>query len=309
MEASRLVTRVDPSDEGEVVERGWDAVFADAIEVLTEAARLRRPSSGDPENTQTEPVDFAEFISLVMASTAANVGGIEELLAGRPGSWEADHLRNLLTSTVGHDEQYLWGHRTEPVVISVRVDQILSELGIWELFDDSSREVWRLQEAVADDLTETEREAELDRLAGVEDDLETLMAAEWTAYGDAFRASVLAELEREPIPGLRVPVEFDIDPRPWQPYLLEQEPVSGQLTRLYEAGWVNTPLPGSGMAPKDYPSCLEIARVERAAGRLPHLRLPRRPSENPGENTAAAAVDGVDEGRPDGTDGDGGEWR
>jgi hypothetical protein len=38
----------------------------------------------------TEPADFAEFLTLAVASTAANVGGVEELLAGRPGSWEAD---------------------------------------------------------------------------------------------------------------------------------------------------------------------------------------------------------------------------
>jgi hypothetical protein len=280
MEAPRLVTRLGQSDESQVIERGWDAVLADSIRVLTEAARLRRPRSRDPENTGTEPVDFAEFVSLVLAATAANVSGIEELLAGRPGSSEADYVRNLLTSTVGADVQYLWEHRTEPVVIAVPVDQILTELGIEELYEDSARDLWALQEAVSDDLTDQEAETEYDRLAHLEDALEALREAEWAAYGKAFKATVLAELEREPIPGLRVPVEFNIDARPWHPYppqdLSQEQPTWGPLARLSEAGWASTPLPGSGIAPKDYPCGDEIASVEHDAGRLPHLRLLNR---------------------------------
>lgn len=266
-------------------------LLADAIRVLTQAARLRRLRSMDTSDTGAEPVDFAEFAALALAATAANVGGIEELLAGRPGSWEADHLRNLLTSTVGYDEQHLWEHRTEPVVIAVPVDQILNEIGVRDVFDDSAREVWRLQAEVGDELTE-ESEAETNRLAKMEDDLEALMEAEWVAYGNAFRASVLEELEREPIPGLRVPVEFAIDARPWQPDSTHrQEPATGPLARLYEAGWCNTPLPGSGIAPREYPSWVEIAEAERTAGRLPHLRI----ATTAPESTQAASTDASDQ--------------
>ncbi len=79
----------------------------------------------------------------MLAAVAANAGGIEELLAGRSGSWEAEGLRSLLVSTVGADGACLWEHRTEPVVIRVNVDHILTELGISGLYDDSGREITR----------------------------------------------------------------------------------------------------------------------------------------------------------------------
>lgn len=102
-----------------------------------------------------------------------------------------------------------------------------------------------LQEAVLDDDT-NEAQAEYDRLARMEDALEALREAEWTAYGEAFKVSVLAELEREPIPGLRVPVEFDIDVHPLQPCPTNEDAASGPLARLYDAGWANTPCPVPG---------------------------------------------------------------
>jgi hypothetical protein len=62
---------------------------------------------------------------LGVAAAAANLGGIEELLAGRPGSWEADQVRTMLHSTVGCDDAQLLGHRTEPVVLTVNPGVIL----------------------------------------------------------------------------------------------------------------------------------------------------------------------------------------
>ena len=54
---------------------------AEAVRVLTAAAhRLRADGT---------PCDFADFLAGVLGATAANLGGIEQLLAGRPGSWEA----------------------------------------------------------------------------------------------------------------------------------------------------------------------------------------------------------------------------
>jgi hypothetical protein len=86
---------------------------------------------------------------------------------------------------------------------------------------------------------------------------------------------VLAELEREPVKGLRVPVEFEIDADSWRRASVTsgEGAVPWALERLYEAGWANTPLPGSGIAPKDYPPGADIAQVERDAGRLPHQRI------------------------------------
>ncbi len=66
----------------------------DAVRSLTDAARQTRLRSG-----ALEPADFAGTAAAVLASVAANVGGVEQLLAGRPGSWEADLIRQLVTGT------------------------------------------------------------------------------------------------------------------------------------------------------------------------------------------------------------------
>src|SRR4051794_41721744 len=128
--------------------RTWDELLAAAVCVLTEAARLRRPSVAGTEQESTVPADFAEFVTLAVAGAAANVGGIDAVLAGRSGSWEAGYVRDLLVSTVGWDEEYLWEHRTEPLVIRIDVDAILSELGVAGLFDESDAEISRREEAV-----------------------------------------------------------------------------------------------------------------------------------------------------------------
>lgn len=78
--------------------RPYDEVLHDAIAALTEAQRLtnrpmRQTSSGqwepDPDPRSALPIDWAEFVTLALAGAAANAGGIETILAGRPGSWEA----------------------------------------------------------------------------------------------------------------------------------------------------------------------------------------------------------------------------
>jgi hypothetical protein len=49
--------------------------------------------------------DGAEFITHLIATVAANLGSA----AGRPGSWEAAGVGDLLRSTVGYDDEYLLG--------------------------------------------------------------------------------------------------------------------------------------------------------------------------------------------------------
>ncbi len=292
------------------------------VGLLTKSARQIRTSRVAACLEEDQLADFAEFVSLGVAGAAANVGGIDRLLAGRPGSWEAGYVRDLLVSTVGWDEEYLWEHRTEPLVIHVAVDAILTELGIAGLFDESDAEItgredavgvvydvldpngtWNCSDPTAPPLTDeaiaalegwvrpgyhvhreptAKQDAELDRLQILRDQVEALREAEWAAYGQAFQASVLAELDREPVQGLRVPVEIRVDARTWPPPAptgsgSDAHDAGGglpwALARLYEAGWSNTPLPGSGIAPKDYPPGVDIAQIERDAARLPHERL------------------------------------
>jgi hypothetical protein len=68
---------------------------------------MRQTSSGrreaDPDPRVALPIDWAEFVTLALAGAAANIGGNEQILACRPGSWEAERVRQTLQSTVGVD--------------------------------------------------------------------------------------------------------------------------------------------------------------------------------------------------------------
>jgi hypothetical protein len=113
----------------------YRAKLADAIRALTDAARLPRPrlrrtEEGNwVEDTLASPdqTDWAEFVTLALAGAAANLGGIDAILNGRSGSWEADGVRQLLFSTVGADEAQLWSHRTDPIEITLYVDELVSD--------------------------------------------------------------------------------------------------------------------------------------------------------------------------------------
>ena len=91
--------------------------IADAIAALTAAARRERTIGAGTPNEHIEPVDFGEIACHVITAVAANVGGVEVLLSGRPGSWEADYVRQIVQSTAGDDDTELLRYRTEPVRI------------------------------------------------------------------------------------------------------------------------------------------------------------------------------------------------
>jgi hypothetical protein len=193
-----LVRTAPPWD----VQRPAADVLADAVRVMTEAVKLRRPTmrpTGDgrweTDPDRTEPADWAEFVTLALAGATANAGGIDIALAGRPGSWEADGVRQLLYSTVGHDEEHLWEHRTEPLSITLYVEELLAEVcDIHAQYDAAVTELERRREqAIAD--------------AGLAYDVEdyawtyrTDDAGEWTAQDPAapawswegWRASTIA---------------------------------------------------------------------------------------------------------------------
>lgn len=59
--------------------------------------------------------DVGEFVASALATAAASVGSTDELLANRPGSWEASLTGRLLTGTVGGAHEDLDVYR-DPVV-------------------------------------------------------------------------------------------------------------------------------------------------------------------------------------------------
>lgn len=263
--------------------RPADQVLVDAVRVLTEAARLTRPAlerngaasdaAGHPvwvESGRREPADWAEFVTLALAGAAANVGGIDTVLAGRPGSWEADGVRQLLTSTVGHDEEHLHGHRTEPVVVDLYVEEILVDRGVWTVYVEAQRELARRYDAIGmppaspvpgnpmfkagyappEPATE-EQERQADAIAAAEERVEELREQDWTAYGQALEVAVQAAAQR--LPGLQVPVVVRVDLHSFRPFQTgdEQEWTWNLADQLRTEAIDATPLPGDGRPPLD----------------------------------------------------------
>jgi hypothetical protein len=51
--------------------------------------------------------DFAGWLADLLARVAARKGSSDALTAGRPGSWEASLVDQLVKGTVGYDDEYL----------------------------------------------------------------------------------------------------------------------------------------------------------------------------------------------------------
>jgi hypothetical protein len=58
--------------------------------------------------------DFGGWLAQVLATAAAELGSTAALTAGRPGSWEADLVQQLVRGTVGWDDDYLHTFAKEP---------------------------------------------------------------------------------------------------------------------------------------------------------------------------------------------------
>lgn len=55
--------------------------------------------------------DFGGWLAGVLASVSADLGSTDALTAGRPGSWEAEHVRGLVKGTVGWGDEFLDDYR------------------------------------------------------------------------------------------------------------------------------------------------------------------------------------------------------
>ena len=185
-EAARLTRPVlEPAPPGQsdgvVVEAFASTVGQDGSESAREVQEVRVYV----ETGRWEPDDFAEFVAQALVAAAANVGGVETVLAGRPGSWEADAVRQLFVGTVGGDEDYLLAYRTEPVVVTVFVDEVLTDLGVWQGYDEAAAALGRRLDQVPADAAD--REHRLDAIAAEEEQLEQARERAWADYGQALK--------------------------------------------------------------------------------------------------------------------------
>jgi hypothetical protein len=256
-------------------QRTYDEVLADAVRVLTEAARRVITRIDRDGRARHEQADFAELVTHALAGAAANIGGIEPILAGRSGSWEADHLRDLLCATAGYDEHFLLERRTEPVVVRVYVSAILDDLGIWTLYEQAYDELERREDVICaaspyPKPISQDQDAELAAIDELRAGLHAQRLRESAAYGAAFRANVL-RAAGELFPTLPVAVEVIVELDRQHDHGVWDGPV----WRLWEAARSSTPLPGSDIPLQDYPPGSDIAHLERDAGRDPLTRLRR----------------------------------
>jgi hypothetical protein len=222
--------------------------IATAITALTAAAKQTRTRGAGTEQATTEPVDFAEIACHVLTVVAANTGGVERLLAGRPGSWEADLIRQIIHNTAG---DHLDRYRTLPIRLGVDVASAFDDFGIAEM---AVREEDAAVEATFDDSLTEDGQARADALA---DAIGRLRHADEDAYLAAYRQTVerrAAEL------GITVPVEVTRS-GDYEGDTGDDETVAG----LHQYAREHTPLPMIGQPPAS--SAEAITEIIRLLGR------------------------------------------
>jgi hypothetical protein len=215
-----------------------EADIATMVEDLTRLlSTIARASLHDHRSA-----DFAPILTGSLAAAAANVGGPDALLAGRPGSWESSYIRDLLRGAMSDRPQQWWSLMTEPVVVSLNVAELIEDsdlhpglVGLYEAedclhasFDDDS-----------DQDQPPEREAAIDSLR-------RRYADSYAWYAERFTAavkSVAADLRLPPQPH----VLADADPNSawWEDGAVRNsiDSDSALVNELWERAHAIVPLP------------------------------------------------------------------
>lgn len=168
--------------------------IAEAIAALTAAARGTRTIGAGTPNEHEEPAYFGEIACHVITAVAANFGSAEDLLAGRPGSWESAHVRDIVSSTAGDDPEELLRYRTDPIRIVVDIDTIFDDLGLRALYEEADEQLRaRHDGAFGSLLDEFATSEEADRLKELQGDDGALAVGD---PGVADRVHVMLEINR-----------------------------------------------------------------------------------------------------------------
>lgn len=223
--------------------------------------------------------DGAEFVTQLLATVAANLGSSDAVTAGRPGSWEAAGVGDLLRSTVGYDDEYLLTNRTEPIEIVVNSIYELDDLGMFETYEASTGHIGQV--LFGDRWSPSRDRLTVDQLEQIEDIEEQLVQLEKhdrDEYQQRFAATVRARFEqlRTEDPG-RYPEHLTITVRFADDNAGNDDLTDGWgsdlASQLYQHARETTPLPGSNTAP-DCTAGQRHADTLLAAGHWPHLRVP-----------------------------------
>ncbi len=234
-----------------------DQLLAEAIRVLTAAARLTQVVLDREQGRRELPADWAEFVAEALAGAAANVGSLDAALAGRPGSWEADLVQRLVAGTVGWDGEYLLEHRTDPVHVVLRPLEALVDAGVDAAYDRAWEELEQRKETAwpadvdHEDLT-TEQRAALEAAEQLQERLDRMREEDLDAYGTALAQAAQAAQAAAAGTGLRVPVYIELEGGLRSPdeETGEEDPVA---LRLIDQALAAVPVPGAagpGQAPQ-----------------------------------------------------------
>ncbi len=165
-----------------------DALWSQAVDVLTRSARLTR-TVGDGRVVAD---DFAGFLAGVVSAVAANLGDVELVTAGRPGSLEADLVDQLVRVRVGWNPADLVAFRTEPVIVPLNVAALVEEAEGLVSFFDAEKAL-----PVSADRDMTAQLAELEQLHAGYLNAYTDYARRFTKAVQAY-ALTIPKLSREP---------------------------------------------------------------------------------------------------------------
>lgn len=187
----------------------YSRLWNEAVTTLTAAVRLRHPTEGT--------LDFAGFLAGALAAVTGNVGSIERMTAGRPGSWEADLLNQLLLGTLGDDPADLLRARTEPVIVPLNVAQLVYDE--WEYLGSPEERAAKLPDfdtawdALAGDVLGKDPSEEQEQAFDIAlTDLRRRYTTAYETYARAFTTAVREEAAG--MTALRVPVEVRVSTDP-----------------------------------------------------------------------------------------------
>lgn len=227
---------------------------------------------------RTRITDGGETATCLLATVAANLGGSHLVTAGRPGSWEAHQVIELLAATVGADDEYLLAYRTRAIEVVECLDLVEADAGLADLYDEVLGWIDRYEHTTTvatDDAAAAD--ASLTRLDHAERLLDQLRATDHQAYRDAFEQHVRAAADklvrtRGLSPDLPVTVRW-VDWEHHNQATGEQDTWGSVEHQLWEHARTRTPLPGLVDDPPTQGAGELIAQLG-AAGRLPHQRIP-----------------------------------
>lgn len=252
--------------------------------------------------------DGAETMRHLLATAAANLGGMHTLTAARPGSWEADHVDRFLASTVGVDGEYLLEYRTAPIEVVECVETLLAELDVAWLYDDSFELIDQAEMGVADGARiagdDALAEAACERVDEASELIERLRDTDYAAYRSAFEVQVAVaadELRRT----RHLPVAVSVRVR-WVAWTDRHQAISSTEAEvwgtvefeLWETARLRTTPPG-------FTEPLEVltgphtpGEILRSTGRMPHQRIPELARyahlTTPSAQSAPGPVDGAE---------------